>query len=463
VTNYGRGTRPSTQVKTWLNGPTGSAVAGAYQRPFDWLDLPTVYVGEQKIVGLVAVFENELNEIAFQMEGAYTVDWGDGSSPQNYATATEATHAFSWSGCPASTLTTEGFRQAIVTITPQAGNDLTTVEFTRGVIWSNVTLQPWLDIRMSAPNCAWIEPFYWGPAGTCKFGLLQRFEWVGTSECDYFYGMFAYTTSLRQVVAFDTSKAANLKYFFAGCTSLISIPALDLSSATDVTGMFQDCQALPYLPAMTMPTGHDWTTDVDMASEGARNVGGWFANTPDQPYCTGLRRVGALDLSRQTGPFFPVPNALNDYDLPSVTSFLATGMRTFLNLRYCDLSAASLDVIYGNLGTLSTATKTLTTGTAYSASTPPQIHYQTTAAHGYVPGQVVTITGASPAGYNVTSAVVIGVDSTTSFHVETASDPGAWSSGGTVAQATYVDVTSVGGNTGDTPTIATGKGWTVVG
>ena len=46
-------------------------------RPSTWLTLPTVNSNEDKIVGLFAIFE-ESNFVALQIQGNYTVDWGDG-------------------------------------------------------------------------------------------------------------------------------------------------------------------------------------------------------------------------------------------------------------------------------------------------------------------------------------------------------------------------------------------------
>ena len=56
-----------------------------YFRPADWLPLPKLTSEDQKIVGLHAVWPHDSNFCAIQVAGAYTVDWGDGSAPQNYA------------------------------------------------------------------------------------------------------------------------------------------------------------------------------------------------------------------------------------------------------------------------------------------------------------------------------------------------------------------------------------------
>ncbi len=451
---YGNATRPSTTVKSWLNGPVGTVASGTpagYQRPIDWLDLPTVTAGQQKIVGLCAVYEDEPNYIAFTIVGSYTVDWGDGSSVQNISSGVRAEHLLSWSGCPSSTLTSEGFRQAIVTVTMQSANNLTTARFDRPHTSSGfaMTQQPWLDIRMSAPNCT---RFGLGDEWVSDSSRLQRFEWVGTNQVTNLLWAFARCRALRQVVALDTSSATDTTEMFLLCGAMISLPALNLSACAQADRMFAECLALAYLPALTMNTSVTYDTD---SYDYAR---GWFA--ADNGNYAALRRIPALNLSKQLGTF------LNneDYYLSLSSIGPLTGLRTALNLYTMSIAAAELNAVYTALATLSTATKSVTGAVSTSDGPFDWITYTTGTAHGYVAGQAVTITGASPSGYNVTRAVIVDVGDATHFKCLVSSFVGTpWSSGGTVAQATFIDVTGNPGASSDTPSIATGKGWTVIG
>ena len=80
----------------------------------------------------------------------------------------------------------------------------------------------------------------------------------------------------------------------------------------------------------------------------------------------------------------------------------------------------------------------------------------TAAAHGLTDGALVTITGASPGGYNVTAATVL-VSSSTAFSVALATSPGTYTSGGTVTASDGLTVSTA--TTGH----AAGTGWTVAG
>ena len=105
-----------------LNVPT-------WTRPSDWLSIPSISTGEQVVYALMAVYNDDSNYAAVSCLGNYTVDWGDGSQPQNYSSNTKAQYKFTYSSLPSNTITSEGYRQALVKITPQAGANLTAVNF----------------------------------------------------------------------------------------------------------------------------------------------------------------------------------------------------------------------------------------------------------------------------------------------------------------------------------------------
>jgi len=220
-----------------------------WQRPADWLELPQIAAGEQKVVGLFAVFPGEGNVLALQAAGNYCVDWGDGTSeqvsspgqtihryqqwfgnnfygpldrfllvydsdphwndriegslfiylndsllsPDSYTlqpnsslsgtdvvlstpvpdgvhaniqacwdwseTITEPVrieHRYDYSSISADTACSRGYRQVIVTITPQPGADLTLVDLSprHSSIGLGHVSCPWLDLAISLPKAA---------------------------------------------------------------------------------------------------------------------------------------------------------------------------------------------------------------------------------------------------------------------------------------------------------------------
>ena len=67
----------------------------AWTRNPSWTQLPSVTSAEQKFVGLHAVFPDS-NFVALTVAGAYTVDWGDGTAPQNYTTGSTAYYQYDY-------------------------------------------------------------------------------------------------------------------------------------------------------------------------------------------------------------------------------------------------------------------------------------------------------------------------------------------------------------------------------
>ncbi|MFA5637044.1 MAG: hypothetical protein WC977_14205, partial [Anaerovoracaceae bacterium] len=121
--------------------------ASEYVRPAEWIAMPTLTAGEEKLVGLYRVNDAANQCVAFTVTGNYTVDWGDGSAPENVASGVKAEHTYTFADIDPATETTGGWRQAIITITPQAGAALITINLTsvHSVGTGNYTSW-WLDV-----------------------------------------------------------------------------------------------------------------------------------------------------------------------------------------------------------------------------------------------------------------------------------------------------------------------------
>jgi len=217
-----------------------------WQRPSDWLPLPDISSTEG-ISGLYAVWNTDSNFLAFTILGAYDVDWGDGNSG-SYASGATAEHIYDWNDLSSSTLTTKGYRQAIVTITPASGDALTSIDF--NVKHSTVGLASgattgWLDVEVNAPSCTSSGLF----SGSAVFHrLLEQatiHAWGGTS----FNLMFNECASLQNPLLYNTNNVTNFSSMFRRCRALQTIPLFDTSSGTNFSSMFGGCFSLRIIPA----------------------------------------------------------------------------------------------------------------------------------------------------------------------------------------------------------------------
>ena len=224
-----------------------------FTRPADWLALPTVNLGEEKIVMLHSVYNHDSNFCAFTVTGSngYTVDWGDGTV-ENIASNVKANHTYDFNNIVfAGTTTSIGYKQAIVTITPQAGGNLLTANF--HVLHNSISVTTssydtgWLDFRAAGIN---FTSIIFGNQFTSlvKASNLQMFEFIGTNNIVSSNDMFANCYTLGKIVSLDTSKVTTANNMFVNCYCLPSIPLLDFSHVTTTISTFQKCISLVTIP-----------------------------------------------------------------------------------------------------------------------------------------------------------------------------------------------------------------------
>jgi surface protein len=228
-----------------------------YVRPSSWIALPTITDGEAKIVGLMAVYpEDGSTHIAFTIQGACTVDWGDGTS-NNYATNVPAEHSYTYSTLSAGTTTSGGYRQAAFTVTPQSGQSIVSIDFMVRSSAANQNTSQFtnlLDLEISAPECTY---FAMGnpSASVARHSSLERFVWRGVANLTTAKSMFKYCYSLQYVIPpplrGTTNSATTTSEMFYDCNSLRSITVpLDTWAVTDTSYMFNNCFLLTEAPAM---------------------------------------------------------------------------------------------------------------------------------------------------------------------------------------------------------------------
>lgn len=284
LTAYDPITYPATDYVPWT-------------RNSNWLTLPTFSNNEQKFVGLVLIFNNDSNYVSVRCSGAYTVDWGNGVV-ENVASNTQRDHLYAWSSVSASTefqlpSTTYTVRQAIVTITPQAGQNLTSVDLnvkSSLIAGQNWVENGWVDVAVNSPSLTSfgvatygrnVEKVYIGQVAAgfttfpqmpqllrnltlgfntsqiTSFGnafngctVLTELPALDTSNCTNFSSMFSGCRSLRSVQALNTSKGTNFNLMFINCASLREVPPLDTSLATSMQEMFSGCIFLKTIPQL---------------------------------------------------------------------------------------------------------------------------------------------------------------------------------------------------------------------
>ena len=182
--------------------------------------------------------------------GTYTVDWGDGSSPVNVASGTTAeyTYNFSYYDQTNTTLTSLGYKQAIITVTPTTAN-LTAINLQ--VIVTTVPSQSsmvtgFLDCTLSIPNC--ISSGITIGGTTAFHYYIERFTILNSGGCTSMSAMFQNCYSLQSVPLFNTSAVTNMSSMFSGCATLQSVPLFNTAAVTSMSFMLSGCTSLQSVP-----------------------------------------------------------------------------------------------------------------------------------------------------------------------------------------------------------------------
>jgi len=222
-----------------VNGSRLSPSPSPWVRPADWLPITPPVPSDKRIVGLHAVQNGGSNFVRVTCRGAYRVDWGDGAGWVNYADNTPAEKNLSWGDYSSGTLTAAGYRQAIIMVEAQAGENLTQVYLNERHSASSQTYGTgWLDVAIASSST--VDLRIAGFSGVTH-PMLERFTCdasltsVGPS--------FSQSYALRSV-SLDTSSVTNFTNMFYSCSSLQTVPALNTAAGTNFTNMFQNCYSL---------------------------------------------------------------------------------------------------------------------------------------------------------------------------------------------------------------------------
>jgi surface protein len=298
--------------------------AAAWVRNPAWPALTAPTIGEQKLVGLYAVWPgdgvgNGGNFFAVNCASAYTVAFGDGTSV-NTATGVQTNYEYNFAdvdlydatvtltdagdlvertahgytngmrvqfyrivtttglveaqsyfvvnatannfqvaatqGGAALGLTTNGsasllpYKIATVTITPQAGQNLTAVDLfvkdpTTGL---QAYSTGWLDLAVAGANITSLT--LGSNAITIRHEYVERVNIVELGAVTTFASLFQNFRRLQNVSLNAPATVTNMSSMFNSCYSLVSIPLFNTAAVTDTNSMFASCYSLAIVPLL---------------------------------------------------------------------------------------------------------------------------------------------------------------------------------------------------------------------
>lgn len=359
-------------------------------------------------------------------------------------------------------LTTDGsgtvyipeYKVTLVTVTPQAGQNLTAFSLQKTHSQAGLDSyapSAWLSARINGASLATLEiadsftrpapatslvEFALGENVVTDFSLmfyncyaLQMISEMRTASCTNFNSTFYYCRSLQAVPFLDTSGATNASSMFSGCSSLQAMQALDLSLCTDLSYAFTNCGRLVVVGDLDTPICASFNNTFNRCEALARapwvntssatNLSSMFA------YCSALQEVPCYDTSAATNAqqMFQSCASLQTVPLLNLSNVTSLGFLFY--------QCSSLQIV------------------------PPLNFNSATSIGNFVFGQCRNLAAArlvnakqdhGYAGCKLSSAALNDIYT-----------------GLPTVTAKVIDVTGNYGTTGDNPTIATAKGWTVTG
>jgi surface protein len=307
---------------------SASASTNEWQRPADWLPMPiNITSSDQIFVGLHAVIENSDNYCSFSFTtsaGQYRVDWGDGNVTLHNS-GTIAQYQYNYANISNSTLSSRGYKQVIVKVTPVSGN-LLTCNFQQRFVTTPVQNQAYssgfLECILSMPNASSGQSITFGGT-TVRHAYCEKVEIKTIGNATNMTSMFQNCFSLQSVPLFNTINVTNMTSMFYNCFSLQSVPLFNTTNVTNMTSMFSSCNSLQSVPLFN-------TTNVT-------NMTNMFYN------CYSLNSIPAFTTTAVTTDFTTFANGCN-----SLNRITMSFNRT-VALQNCQLSKDALVEIFTNL------------------------------------------------------------------------------------------------------------------
>jgi len=421
-----------TVVKAYLGtvplftetGGGGGGSSTAWVRPSDWLTLPSAQANSVKI--LHAVFDQTENYVVIKMQtsdnSSYTISWGDGNTTTALSNAnTTYNYSYSSSGLDG-TLSTRGYKQAIITITPVGSATFTLCDLSQKIT-SPTGMQMYatglLDVNINLPNLIAGQRLLIG-SSTVRHSYLERVYIASWGLINNISALFQYCPALQSLneTEWNMSNIITVSSLFFSCSGIKVIDGSNWNTAkiTTFTDMFRDCQTIQkvscanWVTSTTTAIGNMFfgcvaLTDIDVGNwntancttftylfSGCRsltsiNVRNWntakvaainniFENCNalqevdmslwSLPLCT---NAGAAFINchtlRKLGPcnFNAVTTLTSTFNnCRSLTSCIVTGMKVNVDFTSCRLSTAALNQIYTNLASVATARTITVTG-----------------------------------------------------------------------------------------------------
>ena len=137
------------------------------------------------------------------------------------------------------------YKQAIVTVTPNGGT-LTSININVRNTTSGLQAYEtgWLDIEVGSPNFTSITL----GGSNVRFTMCERAAVRSIGSTTNLSNLFINQRKLQSVVLGNTASVTNVTSMFQSCTSLVEAPFFNTAAVTNMTSLFNSCLSLSSVP-----------------------------------------------------------------------------------------------------------------------------------------------------------------------------------------------------------------------
>lgn len=203
--------------------------------------------------GMIVQFYNIVNTTGLNQAQQYYVI----NATTNTFQISEAINGFPVSLVTDGTATLLPYKIAVVTITPQAGQNLTYASFNVRNNASSLTAYTtgWLSLSISMPNATASGILFSGSTQNVKHQLIEECNLINLGALNTLTYFFNNCYLLQNVTIPNTNSVNNHTYMFQSCTSLRYLPYIRTNSASSMNAMFNQCYSLVELGGLDTSTG----------------------------------------------------------------------------------------------------------------------------------------------------------------------------------------------------------------
>ena len=164
---------------------------------------------------------------------------------------TIAQYQYNYASVSNSTLSSRGYKQVIIKVTPVSGN-LLTCNFQQRFVTTPAQNQAYssgfLECILSMPNASVGNSITFGGGITIRHAYCEKVDIKTIGNATSMGNMFQYCYSLQSVPLFNTVNVTNMSYMFSSCYSLQSVPLFNTVNVNSMFNMFNTCYSLKYVP-----------------------------------------------------------------------------------------------------------------------------------------------------------------------------------------------------------------------